>query len=169
MIAEKREGDLARSLVAGFMLGVSSSFLVLLLATMVVQLLEATQSIFGLRMLFQYVFVPLVVQSCLVSIYVRGRFRSIILPMASTVAGTSLFLLVMFIPSLPITIAVPTMYNAAIASLLGGVVGTVFRETSERGGKMEAPAKIEPRKCWACGSEISPGAFFCQRCGEKVR
>ncbi|MBO3802427.1 MAG: zinc ribbon domain-containing protein [Candidatus Brockarchaeota archaeon] len=163
-----RSGNAGRSPAAGFMLGVSASFLALLLATMAAQLLEATQAAFGLRSLFEYAFVPLVVQSCLVSMYMRGRVAGLLLPLASTIAGTLLFLAVMFMPSLPLTVIVPTMYNAMIASVLGGVVGTAAG--GARIGKVKTyNSDSKPRTCWACGSEIPPGAFFCQRCGEKAR
>ncbi|MGQ9515082.1 MAG: zinc ribbon domain-containing protein [Thermoproteota archaeon] len=166
MSMERQEVNPARSPIAGFMIGVSTSFLALLLATMLIQLFEATRSIFGLRALFEYAFIPLLVQSSLVSIYMRGRVEGFILPITSTIAGTLLFLSVMFMPSLPLTTFVTTMYNATIASLIGGVVGIALGEKEVRKVKDELS---KPKICWACGSIISPDAFFCQRCGEKVR
>lgn len=169
-MSEKAQGGIrGRDRRVSFMIGVFASFLVLSCAMVVAQSLDATESIFGVHALFLYVFVPLLLQSVFVSAYDGGRIESLLIPLASTMVGTVIFIIIMFAPSIPMTESFRALYNSVIASLIGGAIGFAF-EGARRGTRMEwAMQKMPPKICWACGSEVSAFAFFCERCGERIR
>jgi len=157
--------------LAAFSLGVFTSFLTFFVAAIAIQVVDASESIFAVRPLFVYVFIPLMLQSVMVSSYVRGRIEGLFIPLASTTIGTTLFISVMFVPSLPGAEFLRAIYNSIIASLIGGVIGSAFagarmRKSTAEG--MERGAAV-PKTCWACGSVVPANAFFCERCGERIR
>jgi len=156
--------------LAAFSLGVFTSFLTLFIAAIVIQVMDASESIFAMRPLFTYVFIPLMLQSAIVSGYVRGRVEGLFIPLASTTIGTMLFISVMFVPSLPGAEFLRTIYNSIIASLIGGVIGSAFAGTRMRKSTAEGMERgAVPKTCWACGSMVPANAFFCERCGERIR
>jgi len=159
-----------RDSIAAFSLGVFTSFLTLLIAAMVIQVTDASESIFAVRPLFMYAFVPVMLQSILVSSYIGGRVEGLFIPLASTMIGTMIFLSVMFVPSLPEGAFFRAIYNSIIASLIGGVIGSAFAGTKVRRSAAEEIARrAVPKTCWACGSTVPANAFFCDRCGERIR
>jgi len=156
--------------LAAFSLGVFTSFLTLFIAVIVIQVMDASESIFAIRPLFTYVFIPLMLQSVIVSSYVRGRVEGLFIPLASTTIGTMLFVSVMFVPSLPGAEFLRAIYNSIIASLIGGVIGSAFAGTRMRKPTSEGmEGGAVPKTCWACGSMVPANAFFCERCGERIR
>lgn len=156
--------------LAAFTIGVFTSFLTLFIAAIVIQVMDVSESIFAIRPLFIYVFIPLMLQSVMVSSYLRGRAEGLFIPLASTTFGTMLFLSVMFVPSLPVAEFFRAIYNSIIASLIGGVIGSAFAGTRTRKSTAEVMARgAAPKTCWACGSMVPANAFFCERCGERIR
>lgn len=156
--------------LAAFSLGIFTSFLTLLIAAMIIQVMDASESIFAGRPLFMYVFIPLMLQSAMVSGYISERIEGLFIPLASTTIGTTIFLSVMFVPSLPEAEFFRAIYNSIIASLIGGVIGFAFAGTRGRKSTAEEIGKgVVPKTCWACGSTVPANAFFCERCGERIR
>jgi len=156
--------------LAALSLGIFTSFLTLIIAAMIIQVMDASESIFAVRPLFTYAFIPLMLQGAIVSGYMSGRIEGLFIPLASTTIGTAIFLSVMFVPSLPEAESFRAIYNSIIASLIGGVIGFAFAGTRVRRSSAEEVARgAVPKTCWACGSTIPPNAFFCERCGERVR
>lgn len=165
----KGRGGRRDSFVA-FILGIFTSFLTLLIMTVAIQVLDASESIFAVRTLFLYVFIPLMLQGVIVSSYMGGGVESLFIPLISTMVGTAAFLAIMFLPSMPTAAVYRTIYNSIISSLMGGVLGFAFAGTRmRRGGTKAMAGKVAPKTCWACGSIVPPTAFFCERCGERVR
>lgn len=159
-----------RDSFAAFVLGVFTSFLTLLIVTIAIQVLDASESIFAVRSLFMFLFIPLMLQSMIISGYIRGRAESLLIPLISTTVGTITFLSIMFMPSVPATAFFRVIYNSVIASLMGGVMGFAFFGTKFRRGKAEGMAsRTASKTCWACGSTVPVTAFFCERCGERIR
>jgi ribosomal protein L40E len=150
-------------------LGIFTSFLTLLIVAITIQVLDASESIFAVRTLFLYLFIPLMLQGAIVSGYVRGGVGSLFIPLISTIVGTAAFLAIMFLPSVPTAAVYRTIYNSIIASLMGGVIGFAFAGTRMRERAEAMGHKVAPKTCWACGSTVPPTAFFCERCGERVR
>ena len=156
--------------LAAFSLGIFTSFLTLLIAAMIVQVMDASESIFAVRPLFMYVFIPLMLQSVMVSGYISEGIEGLYIPLASTTIGTAIFLSVMFVPSLPEAESFRAIYNSIIASLIGGVIGFAFAGNRVRKSTAEGVVRGTVTKtCWACGSIVPANAFFCERCGERIR